>query len=38
MVPFQDSRFDCAFSTFTLCSIGDLSQTLSEVYRVLGQG
>jgi SAM-dependent methyltransferase len=35
---FEDSRFDCAVSTFTLCSIEDVSRALSEVYRVLKPG
>jgi ubiquinone/menaquinone biosynthesis C-methylase UbiE len=34
-LPFEDSRFDCAVSTFTLCSIEDVAQALREVYRVL---
>jgi ubiquinone/menaquinone biosynthesis C-methylase UbiE len=34
-LPFEDGRFDCAVSTFTLCSIEDVAQALSEVYRVL---
>jgi ubiquinone/menaquinone biosynthesis C-methylase UbiE len=34
-LPFEDNRFDCAVSTFTLCSIEDVGQALSEVYRVL---
>lgn len=37
-LPFEDSRFDCAVSTFTLCSIEDVAQALSEVYRVLKSG
>ena len=37
-LPFEDSRFDCAVSTFTLCSIEDVRQALSEVYRVLKPG
>src|SRR5262245_61908413 len=37
-LPFEDSRFDCAVSTFTLCSIKDVAQALSEVYRVLKGG
>jgi len=27
-LPFEDSRFDCAVSTFTLCSIEDVAQAL----------
>ena len=37
-LPFEDSRFDCAVSTFTLCSIEDADQALREVYRVLING
>jgi ubiquinone/menaquinone biosynthesis C-methylase UbiE len=37
-LPFEDDRFDCAVSTFTLCSIEDVGQALSEVYRVLKPG
>ena len=34
-LPFEDNRFDCAVTTFSLCSIKDVGQALSEVYRVL---
>jgi ubiquinone/menaquinone biosynthesis C-methylase UbiE len=37
-LPFEDNRFGCAVSTFTLCSIEDVSQALSEVVRVLKPG
>ncbi|HWY86148.1 MAG TPA: class I SAM-dependent methyltransferase [Gemmataceae bacterium] len=37
-LPFGDRRFDCAVSTFTLCSIEKVSQALSEVCRVLRPG
>jgi ubiquinone/menaquinone biosynthesis C-methylase UbiE len=37
-LPFEDSRFECAVSTFTLCSIEDVAQALREVYRVLRPG
>src|SRR6516164_3495471 len=37
-LPFEDRRFDCAVSTFTLCSIEDVGQALREVYRVLKPG
>ena len=37
-LPFEDNRFDCAVSTFTLCSIEDVAQALREVYRVLKPG
>lgn len=36
--PFEDNRFDCAVSTFTLCSIADVCQAVSEVCRVLRPG
>lgn len=35
---FEDNRFDYIVSTFTLCSIRNLSQALSEVCRVLKPG
>jgi ubiquinone/menaquinone biosynthesis C-methylase UbiE len=34
-LPFDEGRFDCVVSTFTLCSIEDVRQALAEVYRVL---
>jgi len=34
-LPFEDHTFDCVVSTFTLCSIDDVNQALSEAYRVL---
>src|SRR5215831_18545384 len=37
-LPFEDNRFACAVSTFTLCSIGDVAQALREVSRVLKPG
>jgi ubiquinone/menaquinone biosynthesis C-methylase UbiE len=37
-LPFEDGTFDCAVSTFTLCSIEDVAQALREVYRVLKSG
>ena len=37
-LPFEDDCFDCAVSTFTLCSIEDVSQAVAEVYRVLRPG
>ena len=37
-LPFEDRRFDCAVSTFTLCSIEHVAQALREVYRVLKSG
>src|SRR5258708_2220629 len=37
-LPFEGDRFDCAVSTFTLCSIEEVGQALSEVYRALKTG
>jgi ubiquinone/menaquinone biosynthesis C-methylase UbiE len=37
-LPFEDDRFDCAVSTFTLCSIEHVDRALGEVYRVLKPG
>jgi ubiquinone/menaquinone biosynthesis C-methylase UbiE len=37
-LPFADNHFDCAVSTFTLCSIEEVGQALVEVYRVLKPG
>jgi SAM-dependent methyltransferase len=37
-LPFEDGRFDCIVSTFTLCSIADVGRALGEVYRVLKPG
>jgi len=37
-LPFEGDRFDCAVSTFSLCSIEGVGQALSEVYRVLKPG
>jgi ubiquinone/menaquinone biosynthesis C-methylase UbiE len=37
-LPFEDNRFDCAVSTFTLCSIENVGQALAEAYRVLKPG
>ena len=37
-LPFDDNGFDGVVSTFTLCSIGNVEQALSEVYRVLRSG
>src|SRR6202011_1301600 len=34
-LPFEGGTFDCAISTFTLCSIGDVGRALSEGDRVL---
>ncbi|MGA7872388.1 MAG: class I SAM-dependent methyltransferase, partial [Candidatus Binatus sp.] len=32
-LPFEDSRFDCAVSTFALCTIPDAAAALREVRR-----
>jgi ubiquinone/menaquinone biosynthesis C-methylase UbiE len=37
-LPFEDGRFDCAVSTFTLCSIAGVDQAVAEVYRLLRPG
>jgi ubiquinone/menaquinone biosynthesis C-methylase UbiE len=37
-LPFLAESFDCVVSTFTLCSIDEVEQALSEVYRVLKPG
>jgi len=37
-LPFDDGTFDCAVSTFTLCSIEDVVQALAEIHRVLKPG
>lgn len=34
-LPFEDGVFDGAATTFTLCSIGDVSSALGEIRRVL---
>jgi len=37
-LPFEDARFDTVVSTFTLCSIPDVTHALGEVRRVLKPG
>src|SRR5262245_11329040 len=37
-LPFDDGAFDCAVSTFTLCSIDHVEQALREVQRTLKPG
>ena len=37
-LPFEDDSFDSALSTWTLCTIPDVDQALSEVRRVLRPG
>jgi len=37
-LPFEDNQFDCAVSTFTLCTVPDATAALREVRRVLKPG
>jgi ubiquinone/menaquinone biosynthesis C-methylase UbiE len=37
-LPMADQSFDCVVSTWTLCSIGDVTQALNEIHRVLKSG
>jgi ubiquinone/menaquinone biosynthesis C-methylase UbiE len=37
-LPFEDDTFDCALSTWTLCTIPDGSAALTELRRVLRPG
>ena len=37
-LPFEDERFDCVVSTWTLCSIQDAERAVSEIGRVLRPG
>jgi SAM-dependent methyltransferase len=37
-LPFEDERFDCVVSTWTLCSVPDAQRAVSEIGRVLRQG
>ena len=37
-LPFDDDSFDCALSTWTMCSIPDLPVALAELRRVLKTG
>ena len=37
-LPFAEGSFDCAVSTWTLCSIPDPDRAVREVYRVLKPG
>ena len=37
-LPFEDKRFDCVVSTWTLCTIPDLNAALKEAGRVLKPG
>ena len=37
-LPFEDDSFDCALSTWTMCSIPDIAAALAELRRVLKPG
>jgi ubiquinone/menaquinone biosynthesis C-methylase UbiE len=37
-LPFDDDSFDCALSTWTMCTIPDLGAALAELRRVLKPG
>ena len=37
-LPFEDGRFDCVVSTWTLCSIREAGRAVSEIGRVLRPG
>ena len=37
-LPFADDSFECALSTFTMCTIPDVDQALAELRRVLRPG
>ena len=37
-LPFDDDAFDCAVSTWTMCTIPDVGAALAEVRRVLRPG
>jgi ubiquinone/menaquinone biosynthesis C-methylase UbiE len=37
-LPFEDARFDCVVTTWTLCSIDDPGEALAEMRRVLKPG
>jgi ubiquinone/menaquinone biosynthesis C-methylase UbiE len=37
-LPFEDERFDCVVSTWTLCSIQEAGRAVSEIRRVLKPG
>jgi ubiquinone/menaquinone biosynthesis C-methylase UbiE len=37
-LPFADDSYDCALSTWTLCTIPDVAAALREVRRVLKPG
>ncbi|MFM7404972.1 MAG: class I SAM-dependent methyltransferase [Erythrobacter sp.] len=37
-IPFDDASFDCVVCTFTLCSVEDPAQVMSELRRILRPG
>ena len=37
-LPFEDERFDCVVSTWTLCSVREASRAVVEISRVLKPG
>jgi ubiquinone/menaquinone biosynthesis C-methylase UbiE len=37
-IPFDSERFDAVVSTLVLCTVEDLQQSLSEVFRILRPG
>ena len=37
-LPMKDASFDCVVSTLTMCSLENLGDCLSEIYRVLKPG
>ena len=37
-LPFPDNRFDTIVSTYTLCSIKNITSALNEIYRVVKPG
>lgn len=37
-LPMKDRSFDCVVTTFTLCAVENIEQTLSELFRVLKPG
>ena len=37
-LPFEDGRFDCVVSTWTLCSIREVGRAVNEIRRVLRPG
>ena len=37
-LPFPDNRFDTVVSTYTLCSIKNITSALNEIYRVVKPG